>query len=96
MAQESKKRRRIFQYLEREQPFDQILLLPVRLELERKAILKQCILARAYLAELKQAAELISNQGTPINTLPLLEPGQFGDRKHRNKCRQAFSISSGR
>lgn len=32
-----------------------------------------CIEARAALAELKQAAELIPNQGVLINTLPLLE-----------------------
>jgi Fic family protein len=41
--------------------------------LESKAILKQCIEARAAVAELKQAAELIPNQGVLINTLPLLE-----------------------
>ena len=43
------------------------------LGVESKAILKQCITARAALAELKQAAELIPNQGMLINTLPLLE-----------------------
>lgn len=36
-------------------------------------MLKQCITARAALAELKQAAELIPNQAMLINTLPLLE-----------------------
>ena len=36
-------------------------------------MLKQCIAARAALAELKQAAELIPNQGVLINALPLLE-----------------------
>lgn len=36
-------------------------------------MLKQCISARAALAELKQAAELIPNQSLLINTLPLLE-----------------------
>lgn len=36
-------------------------------------MLKQCIAARASVAELKQAAELIPNQGVLINTLPLLE-----------------------
>lgn len=41
--------------------------------METKLILKQCILARAAVAELKQAAELIPNQGVLINTLPLLE-----------------------
>jgi len=48
-------------------------MLPPVVELESKAILKQCITARAALAELKQAAELIPNQGMLINTLPLLE-----------------------
>ena len=36
-------------------------------------MLKQCVLARAALAELKQAAELIPNPAMLINTLPLLE-----------------------
>jgi Fic family protein len=38
-----------------------------------RAVLKACIEARAALAELKQAAELIPNQAMLINTLPLLE-----------------------
>jgi len=42
-------------------------------DLESIAILKRCITARAALAELKQAAELIPNQGMLINALPLLE-----------------------
>jgi Fic family protein len=41
--------------------------------METRLVLKQCIPARAALAELKQAAELIPNQGMLINTLPLLE-----------------------
>lgn len=41
--------------------------------METKAILKECISARAALAELKQAAELIPNQAVLINTLPMLE-----------------------
>lgn len=49
------------------------LLPPAGIELETKAVLKQCIKARAAVAELKQAAELIPNQGVLINTLPLLE-----------------------
>jgi Fic family protein len=36
-------------------------------------VLKACIEARAALAELKQAAELIPNQAMLINTIPLLE-----------------------
>jgi Fic family protein len=53
--------------------YNQLPALPPKLDLETKAVLKQCILARAALAELKQAAELIPNQGVLINTLPLLE-----------------------
>ncbi|WP_269457625.1 protein adenylyltransferase Fic [Nitrosomonas ureae] len=47
--------------------------MPPATELETRAVLKQCIAARAALAELKQAAELIPNQGVLINALPLLE-----------------------
>jgi Fic family protein len=56
-----------------DQPFNALPPLPPKADLETKAILKQCIPARAALAELKQAAELIPNQGVLINTLPLLE-----------------------
>jgi Fic family protein len=56
-----------------EQPFNELPTLPPGVDLETKPILKQCIAARAALAELKQAAELIPNQGVLINTLPLLE-----------------------
>src|SRR5882757_3871092 len=55
------------------QPFNALPLLPPKAELETKAILKRCIAARAALAELKSAAELIPNQAVLINTLPLLE-----------------------
>ena len=54
-------------------PFNALPLLPPKAELETKTILKHCIAARAALAELKQAAELIPNQAVLINTLPLLE-----------------------
>ncbi len=54
-------------------PFSELPQLPPSAELETKAILKQCILARAALAELKQAAERIPNPGMLINTMPLLE-----------------------
>lgn len=56
-----------------EQPFNDLPQLPPGVDLETRPILKQCIAARAALAELKQAAELIPNQGVLINTLPLLE-----------------------
>lgn len=55
------------------QPFNHLPHLPPVQELETKAILKQCIEARTALAELKQAAELIPNQGMLINTIPMLE-----------------------
>ena len=54
-------------------PYNALPLLPPLHELETKAVLKQCILARAAVAQLKQAAELIPNQSVLINTLPLLE-----------------------
>jgi Fic family protein len=55
------------------EPFNTLPPLPPAVEIETKAILKACIQARAALAELKQAAELIPNQAVLINTLPLLE-----------------------
>lgn len=56
-----------------DQPFNAIPHLPPARELETKAVLKQCVESRAALAELKQAAGLIPNQGVLINTIPLLE-----------------------
>lgn len=56
-----------------DQPYNAIPALPPRVEIETRAVLKQCIKARAALAELKQAAELIPNQSVLIHTLPLLE-----------------------
>ena len=56
-----------------ELPHNQVPALPPAGELESRAVLKACIEARAALAELKQAAELIPNQAMLINTLPLLE-----------------------
>jgi Fic family protein len=54
-------------------PHDDLPLLPPQAELETKSVLKRCVTARAALAELKQAAQLIPNQGMLIATLPLLE-----------------------
>lgn len=54
-------------------PFNDLPPLPPGGEMETRPVLKQCIAARAALAELKQAAELIPNQGVLINALPLLE-----------------------
>lgn len=54
-------------------PHNNLPLLSPAVELETKACLKACIAARAALAELKQAGELIPNQAMLINTIPLLE-----------------------
>lgn len=55
------------------QPYNDLPPLPPAAEVETRPVLKQCIAARAALAELKQAAVLIPNQGVLINALPLLE-----------------------
>jgi len=54
-------------------PYNDLPRLPPRVNVETRAVLKQCITARAALGELKQAAKLIPNQAMLINTLPLLE-----------------------
>jgi Fic family protein len=54
-------------------PYQDLPLLPPQSDVESKDILRQCIKARAALAELKQAADLIPNPAILVNTLPLLE-----------------------
>ena len=56
-----------------QRPYNELPQLPPLVDLETKTVLKRCITARAALAELKQAAELIPNQTMLINTIPLLE-----------------------
>jgi cell filamentation protein, protein adenylyltransferase len=56
-----------------DRPWNDLPTLPPKAELETKVVLKQCIAARAALAELNQAAGLIPNPAMLINTLPLLE-----------------------
>ena len=56
-----------------DRPYNTLPAIPPAAELETKAVLKVCITARAALAELKQAAQLIPNQAMLINTIPLLE-----------------------
>ena len=56
-----------------EEPYKNLPLLLPAIEPETKAVLKCCTAARAALAGLKQAAELIPNQTMLINTLPLME-----------------------
>ena len=50
-----------------DKPYNDLPALPPSQEIETKAILKQTVKARAALAELKQAAELIPNQSMLIN-----------------------------
>lgn len=56
-----------------EHPYNEMPALPPEIELETTSVLKACISARAALAELKQAGELLPNQALLINLLPLLE-----------------------
>lgn len=56
-----------------DEPFNDLPRLPPAVELETQDVLRRCIGARSALGELKQAANLLPNQGILINTLPLLE-----------------------
>ena len=56
-----------------EKPYNTLPLLPPKAELETRRVMKDLVRARAALAELKQAGELIPNQSILINTLPVLE-----------------------
>jgi len=54
-------------------PYFGLPLLPPPHELESRAVLKKCITARAALAELKQAGNLLPHQEVMINCIPMLE-----------------------
>lgn len=54
-------------------PYNDLPPLPPAIDVETKAVLKQCIEARAKLAELKQASMLIPNDSILIHIIPLLE-----------------------
>src|SRR5262252_2085061 len=54
-------------------PFNDLPLLPPRVDLETPSILKACIRARAALAELNGSTDLIPNPTILINTIPMLE-----------------------
>lgn len=56
-----------------ESPWNGLPKLPQASSLEPTAVLRRCIGARAALAELKHAVELIPNPSMLINTLPVLE-----------------------
>ena len=53
--------------------YNDLPLLPPRVELETRAVLKLCIEARAQLAELKQLGDGLPNPAVLINAVPLLE-----------------------
>ena len=55
------------------QPYNTLPELPPAADIESKPLLKACIEARAALAALKSAGDLIPNQAVLINTIPLLE-----------------------
>ena len=54
-------------------PYNNLPPLPPGAEIESKTILRACIGARAAIAELKIAGQLIPNQAVLINSIPLLE-----------------------
>lgn len=54
-------------------PYNDLPALPPTVDMESRAVLKACISARAAVAELKAAGQLIPNQGVLVNSIPLLE-----------------------
>jgi Fic family protein len=54
-------------------PYDDLPLLPPRVDIESKAVLKQALAASRVLAELKGAGGLIPDQAMLINSIPLQE-----------------------
>jgi len=56
-----------------EEPYNDLPLLPPRVDLETKTVLKRCVAANKALAELKGAGDLIPNQAMLINAIPLQE-----------------------
>jgi Fic family protein len=54
-------------------PYNDLPLLPPAQDVESKAVLKACVLARAALAELRTAGQLIPDQRVLIHIIPLLE-----------------------
>jgi Fic family protein len=56
-------------------PYNGLPELPPAADVETRAVLKQCIAARAALAGLRQVAELLPNPSILTGTLPLLEAG---------------------
>ncbi len=65
-----------------DRPHNDLPLLPPKVELETRPVLKGCVEARAALGELKQASELIPNVDMLINTLPVLEARASSEIEH--------------
>ena len=63
-------------------PYNDLPSLPPKGDLESRAVLKACIDARAAVAELKQAGNLLPNQDVLINTIPLLEAQASSEIEH--------------
>jgi len=55
------------------QPYNDLPLLPPRVDVETRDVLKKCVGARTALAELRLAGRLIPDQSVLINSIPLLE-----------------------
>jgi Fic family protein len=56
-----------------DRPYNDLPALPPSQDIETRKVLKACIEARAALAEMKAAGQLIPNQSVLINSIPLLE-----------------------
>ncbi len=54
-------------------PYNALPPLPPKIDLETKAVLKRCVAARAELASLRVAGQLIPDQSVLINAIPMLE-----------------------
>lgn len=54
-------------------PYNDLPMLPPEADIETKPVLKACVGARAAIAELRSAGQLIPDQSVLINTIPLLE-----------------------
>src|SRR5688572_24748623 len=54
-------------------PYNDLPLLPPKIELETREVLRKAIAANKALAELKGAGDLIPNQAILINSIPLQE-----------------------
>jgi Fic family protein len=54
-------------------PYNDLPRLPPAVDVETKAVMRRCVTARAAIAELRLAGQLIPDQSVLINTIPLLE-----------------------